>query len=62
MAEIVNLRLARKRKDRGERERTAGENRARFGRSRAEVAREAAERALEETRLSAHRRDDGDER
>ena len=60
MAEIVNLRLTRKRKERVERERAADENRARFGRSKAEAARETAQRALEDARLGAHRRDDGD--
>jgi len=60
MVEIVNLRQARKRKKRVERERTAEENRARFGRSKAEAAQEAAQRALEGARLDAHRRDDGD--
>ena len=62
MVEILNLRRARKRKERGERERTADENRARFGRSKAESTREAAERALEDARLGAHRLDDGDDR
>ena len=60
MAEVVNLRQARKRKKRDESERTAAENRARFGRTKAEVKHERAERALEEARLSGHRRDDGD--
>ena len=60
MVEIVNLRQARKRKKRVERERTAEENRARFGRSKAEATRETAQRALEDARLGAHRRDDGD--
>ena len=61
MVEIVNLRQARKRRERAERQRTGDENRARFGRSRAEAHREAAQRALDEARLGGHRRDDGDE-
>lgn len=36
MAEIVNLRHARKQKARAERERTAAENRAAFGRGKGE--------------------------
>ena len=59
--EILNLRLARKRKERAERERVADENRARFGRSKAEAKRETAQRALDEARLGGHRRDDGDD-
>ena len=61
MVEIVNLRQARKRKECGVRERGAEENRARFGRSKAEAKREAAQRALDEARLGAHRRDEGDD-
>jgi DNA-binding IclR family transcriptional regulator len=61
MVETVNLRLARKRKERAERERAAQHNRARFGRSRAETDRDKALRALDEARLRGHRRDDGDD-
>ena len=60
MVEILNLRSARKRKERGERERAADENRARFGRSKAETRQEAAERALVDARHEGHRLDDGD--
>jgi hypothetical protein len=61
MVETINLRLARKRKERAERERAAQLNRARFGRSRSESDRDKAQRVLDEARLSAHRRDDGDD-
>lgn len=61
MVEIVNLRQARKRKERGRREITAQENRARYGRSKAETNLEAAQRTLDAARLDGHRRDDGDD-
>jgi hypothetical protein len=61
MVETVNLQLARKRKERAERERAAQHNRARFGRSRAETDRDKALRALDEALLRGHRRDDGDD-
>jgi hypothetical protein len=56
MAEIVNLRMARKAKARTEAERQAGENRVKFGRTKAEKAIGKAEnsratRALEAGRL-----------
>ncbi|MFQ5773979.1 MAG: DUF4169 family protein [Kiloniellaceae bacterium] len=44
MAEIVNLRRARKRKRRAEAEAGAAENRTRFGRPKAEKRRQAAQR------------------
>lgn len=57
MAEIVNLRMARKRKAQADRQRTAEQNRARHGRGKADRdAAEAVERkaaALHE----AHRRE-----
>ncbi len=42
MAEIVNLRQARKARERAEREKQAAENRARFGRAKAETRLETA--------------------
>jgi len=44
MAEVVNLRQARKRKARAADKETAAENRARFGRTGVAKARDAAER------------------
>lgn len=44
MAEIVNLRQARKRKSRTDEREAAAGNRARFGRTRAEKAIDAADR------------------
>jgi hypothetical protein len=47
MAEIVNLRMARKAKERAQAEQQAAENRAKFGRTKAQKAkdREETERA-----------------
>jgi hypothetical protein len=59
MAEIINLRRARKAKERGEREASAQENRRRFGRTKAEKAKEAAEREKAARTLDDHRRDRG---
>jgi hypothetical protein len=61
MVEIVNLRQARRRKQREAREHVADENRARHGRSKAEAAHEAAQAALDDARHRAHRRDDDDD-
>jgi hypothetical protein len=61
MAEIVNLRMARKRKTRADSQARAEENRVRFGRTRAQKAREAAARDKAERSLDAHRRDPGDD-
>ncbi len=58
MADIINLRRARKAKARDEAENLAAENRARFGRTGAEKKRDAAQKALDEKRLEGHRRDD----
>ena len=57
MAEIVNLRTARKRKERAEKERQAEENRARHGRSKAGKLADQAERARETSLLDGHRRE-----
>lgn len=55
-AEIVNLRQARKRKSRAEKERIAAENRTRFGRPGAERRLEDATRELETKKLDGLRR------
>ena len=51
MAEIVNLRQARKRKLRGDKERQAAENRTKFGRTKDERNRVTAEAEHERHRL-----------
>lgn len=65
MAEIVNLRMARKRAKRTEAERQAAENRTIHGRTRAERLTVDAERArmaqvLDGHRLAPARKDDSD--
>ena len=56
-AEIVNLRHARKAKERAEREREAAENRIAFGRTKGEKERTAAERRLRKYTIDGHRRE-----
>ncbi len=56
MAEIVNLKRARKQKARAERERAAENNRLRFGRSAAERKQTAALKDLEARTLEGKRR------
>ena len=59
-AEIINLRRARKTKQRQEAEAQAAENRAKFGQSKAARAAKDAEQDLEARRLEALRRERGD--
>ncbi|MCW5747374.1 MAG: DUF4169 family protein [Alphaproteobacteria bacterium] len=61
MAEIVNLRQARRQKARTERERQAEANRLKFGRTKAEKTRERLEDARAQRTHDAHRRDDDTE-
>ncbi|HKU98376.1 MAG TPA: DUF4169 family protein [Vineibacter sp.] len=58
MADVVNLRQARKRKARLERERTAEANRLKFGRPKAETAHNRLEKARTDRAHEGHRRDD----
>lgn len=58
MGDVVNLRMARKQKQRAAKETVAAENRVRFGRTKAEREREAALADLEAARLDGHRRPD----
>jgi Domain of unknown function (DUF4169) len=57
MAEIVNLRRVRKRKDRAAKEAQAAENRSAFGRSKAERALSQSREEIAKRRLDAHERD-----
>ena len=57
MAEIVNLRTARKRRDRAQKARKADENRVLHGRTKGDRAAEAAERERALARLDGHRRE-----
>lgn len=60
MAEIVNLRTARKGKARAEARAKADENAARFGRTKAQKAVEAAEAARARAELDGKKRDGKD--
>jgi hypothetical protein len=55
LGEIVNLRRARKRKEREREEAVADQNRIVFGRSKAERRLTQTERATAEANLEAHR-------
>lgn len=61
MAEIVNLRMARKARARADAERTAAQNRAKFGRTKAEKAAERAEAERTARTLDGARRGAEDE-
>lgn len=56
MADVVNLRMARKRKARDEREREADRNRMLHGRSKAEQRKTATEQERAERFVDGHRR------
>jgi hypothetical protein len=55
MADIINLRKARKAKTRADKETKADENRARFGRPRQEQMTTEATREMQDRKLDAHR-------
>ncbi len=58
MADVVNLRQARKAKERALREQTAAERRRTFGLTKAEKLAEAAEKERAARLLAGHQRDD----
>ena len=58
MAEIVNLKRARKHKDRATAKAGAAENRAAFGRTKAEKKLSRAEKDAAQRKLDGHKRDD----
>lgn len=58
MAEVVNLRGFRKRKERAEKETVAKVNRSAFGRTKSEKELNKAQRALEQKALDTHKRED----
>jgi hypothetical protein len=60
VAEIINLRRARKAKVRAEADAKAAGNRAKHGRSKAERDKSERLKAHEERRLNAHKLGDGD--
>jgi hypothetical protein len=57
MADLINLRQARKRKQRVEKDNAAAANWQAYGRSASEREKTALTGALEERRLAGHRRD-----
>jgi len=57
MTQIVNLRTARKKKARAERENVAAENRVKFGTSKAKRLLNEEETALASRRLDGHKLD-----
>ncbi|MFN3672943.1 MAG: DUF4169 family protein [Bosea sp. (in: a-proteobacteria)] len=61
MAEIVNLRRARKQRKRTDADKQAEQNRISFGRSKAERALSDAEAALAAKRLEGHRLSSSDD-
>jgi hypothetical protein len=58
MADIINLRTARKRKARDAKAETAAQNRITFGRTKAEKSLTEAKSELAEKRLDGHKLDD----
>lgn len=59
MADVINLRRARKARERDAREREAAEKRRRFGRTHAEKDAETARRLKAERAIDGHRREPG---
>lgn len=57
MAEIINLRMARKQKARAEKDVQAQQNRILFGRTKAEKLKQAAEKAQADRHIDGHRTD-----
>jgi hypothetical protein len=57
VADLINLRRARKMKERAAREQTAGQKRRLFGRTRAEKQAEATVRERAKRAIDDHRRD-----
>lgn len=57
MAELVNLRMARKRKARAEAEKQAESNRLAHGRTKAEKLQSKAEKAMQDRHLEGHKRE-----
>lgn len=58
MAEIINLRNARKQKARVAKDAQAAQNRVLFGQTKAEKLRQASEKALAEKRIEGHKKDE----
>jgi hypothetical protein len=61
VGEVVNLRRARKARDRREKEEAAQANRVAFGRSKAERGLTDAQKRLDAAKLDAHKRETPEE-
>ena len=61
MADIINLRSARKQKARADKETQAQQNRILFGRTKAEKLKQAAQKALADKHIDGHKKDDSHE-
>ncbi|WP_196258305.1 DUF4169 family protein [Pelagibacterium limicola] len=57
MAEIINLRLARKRKERADMDEHAAANRTKYGQPKSARKKREAEKALAAKRLDGHKRE-----
>jgi hypothetical protein len=58
MAEIINLKNARKQKARSDKDAKAEQNRILFGRTKAEKLQQAAEKVRAAKRIDGHRKDE----
>lgn len=58
MADLINLRQARKHKKRAEKQAEAAENRRKFGRTKERQVQDRAARAKSTRHLDGHRKDD----
>ncbi len=58
MAEIINLKNARKQKARAAKEVQAAQNRVLFGQTKAERLKQASEKALAEKHIDGHKKDE----
>ncbi|MCP8882260.1 DUF4169 family protein [Devosia sp. XJ19-1] len=58
MADIINLRTARKAKARADKETVAEANRLKFGRTKAEKLKDASEKARADRHIDGHKRDE----
>ena len=58
MAEIINLRNARKQKARAAKDVQAAQNRVLFGQTKAEKLKQASEKALADKRIDGHKKDE----
>ena len=58
MAEIINLRNARKQKARAAKDVQAAQNRVLFGQTKAEKLKQASEKALADKHIDGHKKDE----